>query len=101
MDAEKLREYLTFYQDLGFTSLYRRSAPPGTEETPAVSSGVKPVPPVPDTPSALIALPSLAPEGDTLEQIRQMFRQEGKEYSIVVLRGDNMVQTKLLTRRQI
>ena len=71
MDAEKLREYLTFYQDLGFTSLYRRSAPPGTEETPAVSSGVKPVPPVPDTPSALIALPGLAPEGDTLEQIRQ------------------------------
>jgi hypothetical protein len=37
----------------------------------------------------------------TLEQIRQMFRQEGKEYSIGVLRGDNMVQTKLLTRRQI
>lgn len=37
----------------------------------------------------------------TLEQIRAMFRQEGKEYSIRALRGDNIVQTKFTTRRQI
>ena len=37
----------------------------------------------------------------TLEQIRQMFRQEGKEYSIRALRGDNIVQTKFTTRRLI
>lgn len=37
----------------------------------------------------------------SLEQIRQMFRQDGKTYSLGLLRGDNMVQTKLLTRRLI
>ena len=37
----------------------------------------------------------------TLEQIRQMFRQDGKEYSLGILRGENMVQTKLTTRRMI
>ncbi len=37
----------------------------------------------------------------TLERIRQMFRQPDKEYSLVLLRGDNMVQTKLTTRRLI
>lgn len=37
----------------------------------------------------------------TLEQIRQMFREDGKEFSIRALRGDNMVQTKFTTRRQI
>jgi DNA polymerase len=52
MDAEKLREYLTFYQDLGFTSLYTRT--PRSTEMPVLS-----------------VLPSLAPEGDTLEKIRE------------------------------
>jgi predicted aspartyl protease len=37
----------------------------------------------------------------TLEQIRQMFRQRDKEYSLGILRGDNLVQTKLTTRRLI
>jgi predicted aspartyl protease len=37
----------------------------------------------------------------TLEQIRQMFRQPDKEYSLRMLRGDNMVQTKFTTRRLI
>lgn len=37
----------------------------------------------------------------TLEQIRQMFRQDGKTYSLGILRGDSMVQTKLTTRRLI
>src|SRR6266849_5021798 len=55
MDAEKLRDYLTFYQDLGFISLYRRMPPP-REDGPAEM----PILPV---------LPSLAPEGDTLEKI--------------------------------
>ena len=55
MDAEKLREYLAFYQDLGFTSLYRRTSV-AHEAEPAEM----PILPV---------LPSLAPEGDTLEKI--------------------------------
>jgi uracil-DNA glycosylase len=46
MDAEQLRDILGYYQDLGFTSLYKRP-----EEVPI--------------------LPSLAPEGDTLEKIRE------------------------------
>jgi uracil-DNA glycosylase len=57
MDAEKLREYLAYYQDLGFTSLYKRTQPPkedGPAEMPVLS-----------------VLPSLAPEGDTLEKIRK------------------------------
>jgi hypothetical protein len=37
----------------------------------------------------------------TLEQIRQIFREDGKELAIRALRGDNIVQTKLITRRQI
>jgi uracil-DNA glycosylase family 4 len=70
MDAEKLRDYLSFYQDLGFTSIYRRSATPGTDKSAEAPPAVGP--PVADTASsaALIALPSLAPDGDTLEQIR-------------------------------
>jgi len=67
MDAEKLRQYLTFYQDLGFTTLYRRNTIQESYElgdvTPAVETA-------PENQSTLIALPSLAPEGDTLDQIR-------------------------------
>jgi DNA polymerase len=56
MDAEKLREYLTFYQDLGFTSLYKRTPPPQEDNPTEIP--------------VLSVLPSLAPEGDTLEGIR-------------------------------
>jgi len=57
MDADTLRAYLAFYQDLGFTSLYRRTANPADREPPEL-----PVLPV---------LPALAPDGDTLEKIRE------------------------------
>jgi uracil-DNA glycosylase family 4 len=46
MDAEKVRAILGYYQDLGFTSLYKR--------------GLK---------TEIVQLPSLAPEGDTLDKI--------------------------------
>jgi uracil-DNA glycosylase family 4 len=59
MDAETLREYLSFYQDLGFTSLYRRDAAPERERQAEI-------PVLQDIP-----LPSLAPQGDTLERIRE------------------------------
>jgi DNA polymerase len=55
MDAETLRAYLSFYQDLGFTSLYRRMPPP--QEIGPAEMPILPV------------LPPLAPEGDTLEKI--------------------------------
>src|SRR5580704_2167319 len=64
MDAEKLREYLGFYQDLGFTSLYRRTST-------ATNDGQAGMPVLPTTDSTLIDLPSLAPEGDTLGRIRE------------------------------
>ena len=64
MDAETLREYLIFYQDLGFTSLYRRAV--NTTQT----QSTMPIPPerVPVLPPVL---PSLAPEGDSLAKIRE------------------------------
>jgi uracil-DNA glycosylase len=75
MDAELLRQYLGFYQDLGFTTLYRRTAP--VQVTPAAES----VPPAPqavyrarteiDHDSAFLPLPGLAPENDTLQKIRE------------------------------
>jgi uracil-DNA glycosylase len=64
MDAETLREYLIFYRDLGFTSLYRRAVK--TEQT----QSAMPIPPerVPVLPPVL---PSLSPENDSLAKIRE------------------------------
>ena len=64
MDVETLREYLTFYQDLGFTSLYRRAVK--TEQT----QSAMPIPPE-RVPSLPPVLPSLAPEDDSLAKIRE------------------------------
>src|SRR5215471_10002039 len=72
MDAERLRQYLEFYQDLGVKSLYRRSvtAPAGpvieapaivrTESAPAIVSAPTPM-----------ELPPLAPSDDSLLKIIQ------------------------------
>jgi uracil-DNA glycosylase len=49
MDAAQIRDYLEYYRDLGFDSIYRASAPSH-----------------PEAPT----LPALAPLGDTLDQIR-------------------------------
>src|SRR5512133_2842986 len=54
MDAEDLRNYLEFYQDLGVKDLYRRAAPPAPKAETVVS--------VPE-------LPALAPDGDTILKI--------------------------------
>jgi uracil-DNA glycosylase len=64
MDAETLREYLLFYRDLGFTSLYRRAVK--IEQT----QSAMPIPPerVPVLPPVL---PSLSPENDSLAKIRE------------------------------
>jgi uracil-DNA glycosylase family 4 len=55
MDAELLRQYLSFYQDLGFKDLYRRQ---------------EAATPVRKEPAALPVLPDIAPSGDTLDKIR-------------------------------
>src|ERR1700674_5608831 len=64
MDAETLREYLIFYQDLGFTSLYRRAAK---------TENILPAMPMPPERAPILppVLPSLAPENDSLAKIRE------------------------------
>jgi len=57
MDADLLRQYLEFYQDLGVKTLYRRTPPIVAE----------PSTPMPTAPP----LPPLAPEGDTLPRISE------------------------------
>ncbi|HEY7306124.1 MAG TPA: uracil-DNA glycosylase [Bryobacteraceae bacterium] len=53
MTREQIRNYLELYRDLGFDSIYKRAATP--------ASG----PAMPE-----MVLPGLAPEGETLEQIK-------------------------------
>ena len=65
MNADRLRQFLEFYQDLGVKSLYRRSAPcaPAVPEASAAAPPqVQPEPPA-------MELPPLAPSDDTLLQI--------------------------------
>jgi len=64
MDAETLRQYLEFYQDLGFKTLYRRTpaaVAPVVEAPEAVST--------PPSPTIAMELPPLAPKDDTLPKI--------------------------------
>lgn len=81
MTGDQLRDYLRFYQDLGFKTVYRRgelpahTAPAAAElampkKQPAAPSPAKPAPAPPASP-LLNVLPSLAPEGDSLQRIRE------------------------------
>lgn len=77
MDAEDLRHYLEFYQDLGVKELYRTQPPAGAAPVVAASEPAKPPvpgPPPPESRAAMptppsVSLPSLAPEGDTLLKV--------------------------------
>jgi len=65
MDADTLRQYLEYYRDLGFQTLYRQPVQKPPQAEPAA-------PPEPDMPAANIvppSLPPLEPSGDTLFQI--------------------------------
>jgi DNA polymerase len=65
MDTEKLRDVLEYYQDLGFTSLYRRTVQlEAAMPKPATSRETQPEP-------ARLELPGLAPADDTLQKIRE------------------------------
>lgn len=65
MTSEQLREKLEFYRDLGVDEIYRREyVKPAVVDPPSVVQGAP-------LPAASVALPSLAPEGDTLAKIRQ------------------------------
>jgi len=77
MDADELRRYLEFYQDLGVRTLYRAAgvktptpepiAQPQAKTSPSRAPVLEanPIPPVPPK----VELPSLAPSGDTLFKI--------------------------------
>jgi DNA polymerase len=65
MGAEKLRDVLEYYQDLGFTSLYRRTAQ--REAAMPKSTTSRETQPEP----ALFELPGLAPAEDSLQKIRE------------------------------
>jgi DNA polymerase len=56
MTPEQLRQYLTFYRDLGVKNVYRRTPPSPPQATEAPSPA---------------QLPALAPFGDTLLKIRE------------------------------
>jgi uracil-DNA glycosylase family 4 len=64
MTNDALRQYLEFYRDLGFDSVYKRNA---TARPEAVVP--QPIAPVTEQPAAVV-LPDLAPAGDTLAVIR-------------------------------
>jgi len=66
MNAEKLRGVLEFYEDLGFTSLCRRTP----AETPSMNEPPSETVPVHTEPAA-IELPGLAPADDSLQKIRE------------------------------
>ncbi len=89
MTPEQLRQYLSFYQDLGFKTLYRRGVAaqqdstmtpkdPDESLTPAPSPeppnleppNQEPPPPPPSRVSLGGVLPSIAPEDDTLVKIQ-------------------------------
>jgi DNA polymerase len=76
MNAEELRRRLTFYQDLGFTTVYRREAVARAEPAAAAHLESPPVPPV-EIPTPSVSMPAtpaipilpLAPDADTLAKI--------------------------------
>ncbi|MBV8072258.1 MAG: uracil-DNA glycosylase [Acidobacteriaceae bacterium] len=67
MSADELRSYLELYRDLGFDSVYIRKSP---VRPVALSEVIVAQPATAVAPAPAPALPGLAPEDDTLEQIR-------------------------------
>jgi len=68
MDADALRQYLEFYQDLHIQTLYRRTAPPpAAAARPVVAQS----PIVVAAPEPKMELPPLAPPNDSLLKIIQ------------------------------
>src|SRR5437762_865326 len=81
MDAETLRQYLEFYQDLGIKTLYRHD-PPAASQSPVIEAAAAPVAnvapaapviaaPAPTPPDIAMELPPLAPKDDTLLKIME------------------------------
>jgi len=69
MDAEKLRDVLEYYQDLGFTSLYRRTSNVAVQGEPVMpkTPGSREIQPEPKP----FGVPGVAPANDSLAKIRE------------------------------
>lgn len=65
MTPQQIRAYLSFYEDLGVTEVYRRAPREAAPRIAPLPSAPPLIEPMPEP----VALPSLAPEGDTLQQI--------------------------------
>ncbi|MGA7413529.1 MAG: uracil-DNA glycosylase [Bryobacteraceae bacterium] len=70
MDKNQIREYLEYYQDLGFQVIYRRATPKERAAAVAPEPQAAPRSSVVSSSSAMPSLPGLAPENDSLAQIR-------------------------------
>src|ERR1044071_2085321 len=70
MDAEQLRKYLEFYQDLGIQTLYK-VGPAAMDASPAPAEPVaaQPKPAPAPSPIQAVELPPMAPQGESLFQI--------------------------------
>jgi len=71
MTTDQLRAALTFYRDLGVDEIYRRKPVEQPILLPASGAHVSPLTIEKGVSVAPVALPSLAPEGDTLLKIQQ------------------------------
>jgi uracil-DNA glycosylase len=69
MTREQIRDYLEYYRDLGFDSIYRPRTPQPVAPAPEPVRPVQQQAAKESTP-VLKVLPALAPEADTLDQIR-------------------------------
>ncbi len=68
MNRDRLRQALEFYRDLGVTDVYRVEAPSAVE-VEKVSHELTPI--STDLAPAEVTLPSLSPDNDTLEKIKE------------------------------
>jgi DNA polymerase len=69
MDADELRRYLEFYQDLGIRTLYRATPPARAAVALAVAEPEPVIQEASPIPTPTPELPSMAPSGDTLLKI--------------------------------
>jgi DNA polymerase len=69
MDADELRRYLEFYQDLGIRTLYRAATVTPSDVAPEPKPEIQPQPQPIQEARPITELPSLAPSGDTLLKI--------------------------------
>ena len=69
MDADEIRQYLGFYQDLGIKTIYKRDAPATKHEAPQAVE--KPAPARAAEPKRAVELPPIIQPSESLRQIQE------------------------------